>query len=397
MRSIKIKNPLILESPYTMVSSEYSTGNSLSVEDSSGFADNDLILVGGKGNEKSATTDLTATPPDSSTLTISALSFAHDTDEPVQKVLWNKYDIQYKTSVGGSWTALATAQSFDWSKDYTVYNDSNGATGYYYRSRYYNSALAVYSDWSDTIGDTGFTRLQVGYLIKKVRSKARDVNGEHATNQEIIGMFNSVNDIVKGMNKKWWFLLTEYPFTTTASDGTYPYPDNFERAHRLKYELEQGATDQEYFLAYQTPTVFDAYYGDHNLADSDNLAHYTIDVPNAQIKIGPQPVTASLNLTLYYYKSITDLDSVGDTIIAPLSDLYVYYAVGEIWEDKDDENKAAYYKKEFGNLLTILNQMRAKSPTPQVLKRFAGHKGFRNLLGGVMLPGSPDASRENYW
>ena len=56
MRIITIKNPSPINSPFTIVSSDYSSGTTLNVEDSSNFVANKLILVGGLGNEKSEIT-----------------------------------------------------------------------------------------------------------------------------------------------------------------------------------------------------------------------------------------------------------------------------------------------------------------------------------------------------
>ena len=87
-----------MKSPFTIVSMDYTSGIVLNVEDSSNFADNDLILVGGLGNEKAETTDLTATPPSASTLSITAMDHPHSSDESVEPILWNQFDIEYKMS-----------------------------------------------------------------------------------------------------------------------------------------------------------------------------------------------------------------------------------------------------------------------------------------------------------
>ena len=162
MKVLDISNPIPLDYPYTVISTAYTSGTSLTVEDSTGFIDNDLLLIGGIGNDKTEVTDLTATPPSATNMTISALSFAHNEDESIQKVPYNKFDIDYRTSSTGSWTSLTTNQSFDWGRETTQYTHESGVDTYEYRIRYYNTATTQYSGYSGTAPADGYDRNQVG-------------------------------------------------------------------------------------------------------------------------------------------------------------------------------------------------------------------------------------------
>lgn len=392
MRTITFRNPKILDEPYTVISQDYSSGTTLYVEDSSNFIDNDLILVGGQGNEKAELTDLTATPSNKTSLTITALNFDHDVDESVQKVLWDKYELQFKTTSDADWQALVAAGDFDWGKDNTTYVHQDGAATYYYRSRYYNSATGKYSGWSDTTPGSGLTRNQVGWMVKRVRKKAKKEDDPSVTDKEIIASFNTVHDIVRGLNRRWKFLKTEYEFLTEASTRTYDLPDNFDRGYRLKYRYDDGATDIEYYLKYLPKTEFDDMYKDQDADPDDDIIHYTIDEINNKIELGPKPETAGYTCTLVYFKTITDVNSYGDELIIPLPDLYKHYAVADILEDDEDPEKATYHKNEFGNMIKVLEQMRVKTPYPRSFKRYRGrHRmyGNRNTYS--------DAQRENNW
>lgn len=395
MRVITIANPKILDTPYTVLSQDHSSGSTMYVEDSNGFSDNDLILIGGRGNEKAEVVDLTSAPPTAGTLAVSTTDFAHDSDESVQRVLYDKYDIQYKTTEGGSWTALVTSGSFDWGNDVTEYVHSDGQASYYYRSRYYNSATATYSGWSDTVIGSGLSRLQVGWIIQRARKKGRDENSTSVEDADIIESINTVNDIVRGLNRRWWFLKTEYEFDTVADTKEYDLPSDYERAHRLKYNFNDGTANVEYYLRYLSLTQFEYEYRNLNMDSSDDLVHYTIDDINDKIIVGPPPATAGYNMTLVYYKSLTDVDSYGDTVPIPIADLYVHFAAAEIWELKDNEEKASYYKREFTNLLEVLEQMRATTPTPRNMKTWRGRKAMKRLFGSRRT--YSDEERENNW
>lgn len=399
MRKITIKNPEILDTPFTYVSDQYIGGVSLGVEDSSGFADNDLILIGGVGNEKTETTDLTSAPPNSTTLAITALNFNHEGGESVQKISWDKFDIQYKTSSTGNWISLATGVDFDWQQDETLYIHEDGSSSYYYRSRYYNSATGSYSDWSDTMSGGGYARLQVGFLIPQVRRFAKDENSQAVSDDDIIADFNSATDVVRGLNRRWWFLKTEYDITTVASTATYSLPDDCQRVHRLKYHYNDGSSNIEYYLRYLDPTRFNALYDDLDASDDDSLVHYTVDWPNSQIKVGPTPETSGYTLTLVYFKEPSDVDSYGDTVPVPLADLYINYATARVWKTKDDLNKAKEWMDQFVNSLKILEQMRPKVSHPRSLKIWQGRRAMDRTFGrqGIYSNSYNDSQREKYW
>jgi hypothetical protein len=381
MREITIRNPRVLDTPYTYVSTDYTSGATLYVEDSDYFADNDLVLVGGAGNEKSEITDLTSTPPNSISLAVTALSHNHESGESVQKVLWDQFDLQYRESSSDSWQNVVTTQDFDWKQDETTYIHSGGLSTYQYRSRYYNSATATYSDWSDTVEGTGLTRLQVGNAVEKVRLFSSDKNSRAVEDGEIIDFFNEVHDMVGAMNRRWWFLKDEYTDTTVEDTKSYDLPEDCERVHRLKYRYDDGANDVEYYLKYVNPTRYDYIYRDQDADSDDNLKHYTVDFINKKWKVGPWPENDGYTMTLIYFKKLADIDSYGDTLTIPLANLYIWYATAQVWRIKENEEKSTYYMNEFGNALKLLEQMRPKVSHPRQLKNWRGRKAMDRLYG----------------
>jgi len=397
MREIHIKNPKILETPYSIISEKYSSGTSLTIEDSSGFYDDDLILIGGVGNEKSEATDLTATPPNDTTLTVSSLKFIHDIDESIEKILWDQFDIQYKTTVAGSWIDLVTSRSFSWDKDITSYVHESGASTYYYRSRYYNSATEQYSSWSNIASGAGFNRNEAGFVLKQVRKKTKTVGDKDITDDYIFSLFNDVQDIVKGFNKRFWFLKDKHAFVTAASTKEYSeLPDDFDRGHRLKFNYVSGSTDKTIDLTYKTPKEFDYLTQDNTISDSDYLKIYTIDEINETIKVGPAaPETADLDLTLIYYKKLTDIDSYSDELLIPLPGLYLHYACKVIFSDKENPEKHNYHDGEFSNLLEIIKQMKNRVDRPRSFKLYKGRSGMDERSGS--LTEYSDDNREKNW
>jgi hypothetical protein len=368
MRIVTIKNPVPLESPFTIVSTDYTSGTSLLVEDSSSFVDDGLILVGGLGNEKSETTDLTATPPSASSLTITAMSYPHSSDESVQTVLWNQYCVQYKTDSDGTWTDLTTGTNFDWSTNDTIYQHGDGESNYYYRVRYYNTATNKYSDWSEQVSGVGLTRSTVGSMIEEVRKNTKDESTQKASDKTIIGYFNYAQDVVKSMYKKWPWLQEE----ATIVPATLALPSDFKRAYRLKYNYVSGSDSQTYYLKYLPPVDFQEKYSDNNASTSDYLVDYTIDDINNVVKLGPSPTTATAILTLVYEKDITDLEEYTDTTVIPLPELLITYATAKVWKLKSNPDEYNSWMQNFSDLLQVLDQARPVSYHPRTLKRYMG-------------------------
>lgn len=399
MRLIEIQNPKILEDPTTFISQEYTSGTTLYVEDSAKFADNDLVLIGGLGNEKSEVTDLTATPPNKTSFTITALDHDHDTDESIEKVLYDQFDIQYRETSTDSWTSLDTGVEFDWKDEQTVYVHSDGAAAYQYRVRYYNSATASYSGWSDTTSGAGLSRDQVGSMIEQVRRFAEDEDGQ-IEDDEIIDYFNYAQDAVTSFrSKRWPWLLTTTTYTTTAATegpyNEYELPSDFDSGFRVRFRYDDGTSDINYFLKYLPFTEFKNKYKDEDADTDDNAKNYTYDEVNDYLLIGPKTESAGYTVELYYYKSLTDLDSYGDTTSVPLPEVLINYATAKVWRRKDNFEKHDEYMNDFANSLRMLENMRVESHHPKALKIWRGRKAMSRMYGDRRS--YSDSDRENYY
>jgi len=368
MRIVTIKNPDVLESPFTIISTDYSSGTILLVEDSSNFSESDLILVGGLGSEKTETTNLTSAPPSVSSLNITALNYPHSSDESVQAIAWDQFCVQYKTDSAGTWTDLTTGIKFDWSSNETIYKHNDGESNYYYRVRYYNEATNKYSDWSDQVSGVGLSRSTVGSMIEEVRENCKDKTEQKVSDERIIGYFNYAQDVVKSMNKKWPWLQDE----ATIVPATLALPSDFKRAYRLKYNFVNGTENQTYYLKYIPLVDFQEKYADNNASTSDYLVDYTIDNINGVVKLGPSPTTTTAILTLVYEKDIVDLKEYTDETVIPLPELLISYASAKVWKLKSNQEEYQSWMSNFSDLLQVLDQARPVSYHPRTLVRYEG-------------------------
>lgn len=393
MREIRLQNPPVLNNPFTYISTKYTSGLTLTVEDSSGFLDNDLILVGGMGNEQTEVVDVNGTVPTSTTITIgSALSHNHETGESVQKISYDRFDLQFRVDSDSAWQNVTTQTLFDWKSNETVYTHAAGESTYEYRSRYYNSATGLYSAYSDTISGGGLARNQVGFVIRQARKYAKDNNGVAADDETLIDHINDVHDEIKALNEDWWFLRTSQGYTTVADTATYDLPDDCERVDRLYYEYTSGTDLIGYYLKYKTEEEFQYLFNDENPDSDDDLVYYTVDYINNQFEVGPTPETAGYTLTLKYYKSFANVDSFGDTLTIPMTKVYVYYLAAQIYDLKDDEERSKYYMAKYNELVARMKQMKVKTTQPKSLKSYRGRRDFYARRRQYS-----DNYREKYW
>ena len=400
MSVVTIKNPTVSDNIRTSLSAEYSSGTTLTVDSSIGFADTNYVIVGEPGLENTEITNLTATPPSNTTMTISSLDFSHARGTPVYYISWDKYNLEYRTTSAGSWVAYGAAD-LKYDSIYTEYRDAAADSNYQWRYRYYSSEESAYSDYSDIISATGWARNSVGYLVRDVRKIINDPNSETVTDAEIIRYFNTAQDKIYSLYDRWWFLFkigTAIP--TVADTKSYSLPSDFGRMHSILFNYANDATDISYNLKYIPMVEYEYLARDNNADSSDEVKYWTMypgdsDNTTGYIYLWPQPETAALDITPKYYKTMTALDGYGDTTEVPIPSMLADYALGEIFKIRRQEDKADYYDKLFKQQIELLKLMQRKQVgQPRYLWKYQGNADER-YFGNRSL--SPDDQRENYF
>ncbi len=422
MRRISIGNPDLRNTYKSFLASAYSSGTTVSVLSNVSFAANDLMVVGEVGEELTELESI-ASISGKTTVTVSAaLDFAHPKDTAVYKAPWNFYEIEYRASSSATW-ALLTQSPIQWDKLNSLYYHTAGAATTEYRFRFYNSITGTYSEYSPTITGAGFSKAQVGYMIRNVRQITNDLDGRVAGDRQIIRFFNAAQDIIRGAKKDWWFLrVTDSSITTTAGVNRYTLPTNMGDMGnlddvRLRY-VDGGASDLTYQLKFMNEKEFDVYVQDNNRATDDYLTHYTLGEADSDSDAGylltyPTPKTTAYG-TFYirYYRDLADLDTVDDETLVPIPAILENFAIAQIERIKGNENKAGLYddlfygrqqvgRRQVGvdtgiNLLVKLDANR-RSPAgqPMQLKRWIGRKGAARLYNNRFE--NMDQIREKYF
>ena len=179
---IRIQHPDVNNYVRTYLSAQIAAaGTAMSVLDNNGFADNDWMVVGEVGDEKTETTDVNGAVTRGTAMTVTnALSFAHELDAPVTRILERGIKIYGAATDGGSGTLIASidaltasgrqladAKMIEWNKPYTEHNFVAGVdtTDYDYFYVTFTDGTTE-SSASDYIASTGLGSTSAEAMIQ---------------------------------------------------------------------------------------------------------------------------------------------------------------------------------------------------------------------------------------
>lgn len=401
MSQLRITNPDLTKQEKTWLTAQYTSGTSLSVQNTEVFADNNIAVVGNPGEEKTEATDLTATPPSLLSLTVTALNFTHNKEAPVYKSKWDQVEISKKPSAGAY--SVLTTIDIQWDKPETLYDDTTGLTTDTYKFRFKNSQTSTYSSYSDELLATGYARNAVSTMVTNVRRKIRDLTGKVFSDQEVIEELDNQQRNIEADHPRAWFLLDESSaIPTSASTSLYNLPTDLNFVDTIKFNYVSGNTDVTYNLHHVTDVEMDAYKEDGNATDRDEIRTWTMRPPTAtatkgQFEVHPTPETASLNMYVRYWKAFSTLNSFGDTTELPDPEILENMVAAELENRQGNNDRATIWansaKEGIRRLFARNRRLRGE---PQFL-RFIGQRGVRSLFGVGTARLYTDQQREDYF
>lgn len=338
----------------TYISQSYAASIvSLEVKNNNNFANNDRILIGELGMEKSEIVTAGAPNSNGTTLPVTITSFSHEANTPIYKLLFDQVKFYRSTNgINGTYTLLATVNlDVDNANLQTTYNDNTAQASYYYKVSFYNSISTVESALSDAIpAVTGWAVGQVGYVIDQIYREISDPDEQFLSRDELFGYFNEVNDQLKTqVARPYRFLYTRQVLNRTANLNYLPYPVDslghvaMWKFDRLDYRFVDNtvtpATDQTYTVKI-LPTAY--YRNQHrdNTIDSttvnDQLQEATLnDATNAIDYFPPSQTTSTYGcFYLYYWKEFTRLSSEGQYFETYSPEIYKLFALARYYRKK---------------------------------------------------------------
>ncbi len=317
---------------------------SLSVANNQNFAQNDRILVGEMGRERSEIASVTGAVTPGTVLATGSLVFPHNANDPVYRMRFDQMRFYRSTSgINGSYNLVATvAIDVDNAKGETAYDDPTGDASYYYKNSFYNSVSLIESLKSDPMLGGGYTRNSVGALLDAVFREVGDPVNSQMTREEAIDILNEVNDdLISRFKKPFEFLRTSVTSNSTANQSEIAFPADMWKFDHLEYSHNLGGVTDTYSVRVLDPDEFRHRQPNLSPIATDYLSYVWIDETDDKIKFGSPIRTAQTNaFKLFYYKNFSELNSEGDVFETPNPLVYKLYLLARYWRKKGKDDNA---------------------------------------------------------
>ena len=232
---------LIQDQPQTILTASVAAAaTTLTVASNAGFTQNDFVLVGKIGENKTEIKRITAAVTAGTSLTVAALTYAHDEDTPITKLDYDQVRFyRGTTAIAADSTALgAAAQAIDPTEIYSYYEDATNTTGYGF-CRFYDSNGAVYSVYSDAIPYTGYTAKMKRSIRNKIRRLLNETDELNSpiSNEEINDEINMAQKEI-AHDRLWSFYEKTKSFSTVANQYEYSLATDVFVLYQAKFDTQ---------------------------------------------------------------------------------------------------------------------------------------------------------------
>lgn len=254
-RLLSAQNPSTIGTAFTRLSSAASAAaTSLTVDNNSGFAKNEFIVVGEEGKEDAEIQQISGLSDNDTLSLVGSLKFAHAIDDPVRFITCDQIKFYGATSSTiASTDLLATVDiDIDSANKETLYNHLTGTNSWYYKFTFYNSFTGDESSLDDAVTISGGTANDLycteegvldylhlskddesapsaSLLLSLIQARTERINAETKSSFRTETVASDDKKYVDGRGKyrKWYFLghapilsITLLEITDTSPGGT---------------------------------------------------------------------------------------------------------------------------------------------------------------------------------
>lgn len=332
---VKIAHPETGLQSTQLLADVLATATTSSVENSVGFAQNDILLYGSFGNEKTEIVTL-ATLPTNQSITHSALKFDHPARTPINMLRYNQVEISRSTSEDGAYSVLTTI-AITPDEDYTVYDDSSVTETNWYKVRYKNSVANTYSSYSDPIEGVGYTEESLYDMTDEVLEDFGDPLSRQVSRKQVKkALMAGVRKLVIKMAQ----VMPQFrrQFTTQALTATQL--QTMPARCLVIYDMNIGSSLEDSYRA----TYENEQKGYKDSLESETSPKFFFR--GDQFGVRPQPTGG--NAYIWYLDAPIPMTDDSDEHGLPYGarEPLVAYALYRLWLGKN-QDKAGKYKTEF--------------------------------------------------
>jgi hypothetical protein len=230
---VRALHPELVEPSTYLTAAVAATGTALTVKSNLGFSNTDpqdLLLFEKLGSEAAEIKRVNGAITDGTSLTSTAVTFAHPIDTPVSKILFDQIEISGASTLAGAKTVIATVGinvTGQWT-DYVV----AGTTYAYYFARFKNSLSTTpyFGAYSDGIAASGFTFKNVGFIRRQAFETTNEEPGGKFSDKWVYDkVYLGELDIAKRLKRWSWLVEQDYDAGNAATGViTVSLPSNIE-------------------------------------------------------------------------------------------------------------------------------------------------------------------------
>jgi hypothetical protein len=285
-----------------------SASGTLTVKNITGFAINQVLIIGELGNEGTELIKThAATAPTGSTITLASNTvFPHSSGTPVYVIDYDNVEVSTATTLTGSKTVLATIP-VQVGSDYTTYDDTAGSVGYYF-ARFKNIITSVFSAYSDGIPVGGYGILTARYIINNALGMINKDTSELLTDQFCFNEINNCQMEVLREYKRWSFMqVFDYSLgQITTGQWKVAVPTNLDDQFTNKsiYNFRIGTQTNLQWVDKQKWNEIVAGVAHTTLASNINVSDATITLTDAS-DFDQNGGSIYIGANIYQYTSIT--------------------------------------------------------------------------------------------
>lgn len=355
----------------------------LTVKNNDRFAASQRILVGEMGQERTEVVTTSGITGTTQVNLSTATAFAHDTDDPVQVLVYDQIELWRSTSETGTYTLLTTLNiDVDNAEGVTRYDDTTGTTTSWYKIKYAHSLTTAETDFSDPMQATGYSTKTIGKVIDEVIRRTRDQSYSVFGIDEYIDIANEVNrDLITQTHRPYRFLKAVTTLNTVAGQNYVVLPTNLWKFDRVEFTHTLGGQSRSYGITPITMEKWDSRYNSSFWSSSDELRDVALDETENRLYLGPTPKTSLTGkIQLFYYKTFTDFDGVGDLVETPNTLIYKYKMLAEYYTAKSESDNqyarlSQKYEQQYGAEVVKMQRVnRLDVGTPREIKPQFGYR-----------------------
>lgn len=199
---------LLLNPTYQTLSIETANAGSgsINVANITGFAINQILLIGDPGNQNSEIIKTSASSAPSSGVLFFAgsLVFTHGPNTPIYVIPYDQIEFSHAATTGGLKSVLATSNVVA-DNDTTNYNDTTNTSGYYF-ARFKNTISSTFSEYSDPAPYDGYTQLSARSIIDNALQMVNKKTSEVLSDQFAFMQIDNCQIECLREFKRWSFM-----------------------------------------------------------------------------------------------------------------------------------------------------------------------------------------------